>query len=170
MTSADTAASPSTRADALSVARRIAPTLFATTLFVSALLLFAVQPMFTKIILPKLGGAPSVSSVAMVVFQTFLFIGYVYAHVIARTLTPARAAIVHLSFLTLVAVTLPLGIAKGFNVPPADGAHPLARRPVRRFDRRSVHRPFGYGAALTKLVRDVRSLTGSKSVRALRRF
>ena len=124
MTSADTAASPSTRADALSVARRIAPTLFATTLFVSALLLFAVQPMFTKIVLPKLGGAPSVWSVAMVVFQTFLFIGYVYAHVIARTLTPARAAIVHLSFLTLVAVTLPLGIAKGFNVPPADGVMP----------------------------------------------
>lgn len=93
--------------------------LFATTLFVSALLLFAVQPMFTKMVLPKLGGAPSVWSVAMVAFQAFLFIGYVYAHVIARALTPARAAIVHLLGLAIVAMTLPLGIAKGFSVPPA---------------------------------------------------
>jgi hypothetical protein len=110
-----------TAAYALPFARRIAPMLFATTLFVSALLLFAVQPMFTKMVLPKLGGAPSVWSVAMVSFQAFLFIGYAYAHIIARMLTPARAAIVHLLYLALIAVTLPLGIAKGFSVPPADG-------------------------------------------------
>ena len=81
-----------TTAYALPFARRIAPMLFATTLFVSALLLFAVQPMFTKMVLPKLGGAPSVWSVAMVSFQAFLFIVYAYAHIIARMLTPARAA------------------------------------------------------------------------------
>ena len=120
MTSMDKVARHTT-ADALPFARRIAPMLFATTLFVSALLLFAVQPMFTKMVLPKLGGAPSVWSVAMVSFQAFLFIGYAYAHIIARTLTPARAAIVHLLYLALIAVTLPLGIAKGFSVPPADG-------------------------------------------------
>jgi hypothetical protein len=121
MTSTDAAATLSTPEAALPLARRIAPMLYATTLFVSALLLFAVQPMFTKMVLPKLGGAPSVWSVAMVAFQAFLFIGYVYAHIIARALPPARAAIVHLLFLALVAVTLPLGIAKGFSVPPADG-------------------------------------------------
>ena len=55
----------------------------------------------------------------MVAFQAFLFIGYVYAHVIARALTPARAAIVHLLCLAIVATTLPLGIAKGFSVPPS---------------------------------------------------
>ena len=121
MTSIDTAATPSTPETALPHAQRIAPILFATTLFVSALLLFVIQPMFTKMVLPKLGGAPSVWSVAMVSFQGFLFIGYVYAHVMARMLTPTLAAIVHLLLLAFVAMTLPLGIAKGFSTPPADG-------------------------------------------------
>ena len=60
--------------------------LFAVTLFASALLLFAVQPMFTKMVLPSLGGAPSVWSVAMVFFQAALLVGYAYAHLLARTL------------------------------------------------------------------------------------
>jgi len=51
-------------------------------LFVSAILLFSVQPMFTKMILPRLGGAPAVWSVAMVFFQTALLIGYAYAHLL----------------------------------------------------------------------------------------
>jgi predicted O-methyltransferase YrrM len=101
--------------------RRFTPALFAATLFVSALLLFAIQPMFTKMVLPRLGGSPSVWSIAMVAFQTFLFIGYVYAHLLTRALSPRRAALVHLAFLALVASSLPLGIAKGFDVPPADG-------------------------------------------------
>src|ERR1700675_2994605 len=120
MTSFDTAKPPmSVAAPVFPFARRLTPALFAATMFLSALLLFAVQPMFTKMVLPKLGGAPSVWSVAMVAFQAFLFIGYVYAHVIARALTPARAAVVHLLGLAIVAMTLPLGIAKGFSVPPA---------------------------------------------------
>jgi hypothetical protein len=121
MTSIDTAATPSTPETALPHAQRIAPILFAATLFVSALLLFVIQPMFTKMVLPKLGGAPSVWSVAMVSFQGFLFIGYVYAHVMTRTLTPTLAAIVHLLLLAFVAMMLPLGIAKSFSVPPVDG-------------------------------------------------
>ena len=55
-------------------ALRFAPALFAATLFASALLLFAVQPMFTKMVLPMLGGAPSVWSVAMVFFQAALLV------------------------------------------------------------------------------------------------
>src|ERR1700749_340303 len=97
---------------------RVAPALFAATLFVSALLLFAVQPMFTKMVLPRLGGSPSVWSVAMVAFQTFLFIGYFSAHVLTRALPPRAAAFLHLGFLALVAALLPLGIASGFDVPP----------------------------------------------------
>ena len=65
---------------------RLALPLFAVTLFASALLLFAVQPMFTKMVLPILGGAPSVWSVAMVFFQAALLVGYAYAHLLARTL------------------------------------------------------------------------------------
>ena len=55
-------------------AARLALPLFAVTLFGSALLLFAVQPMFTKMVLPILGGAPSVWSVAMVFFQAALLV------------------------------------------------------------------------------------------------
>ena len=97
------------------------PALYAATLFTSALLLFAVQPMFTKMVLPRLGGSPSVWSVAMVGFQTFLFVGYVYAHLVTRLLTTGKAALLHLAFLSLIALTLPLGIASGFSVPPTDG-------------------------------------------------
>lgn len=122
MASLDTAAALSRpAAAALPRAAGRTPALFAATLFVSALLLFAIQPMFTKMVLPRLGGSPSVWSVAMTAFQAFLFIGYVYAHVLVRSLTPQRAAIVHLGFLALVAVSLPLGIAKGFEVPPSSG-------------------------------------------------
>ena len=92
--------------------------LYAATLFLSALLIFAIQPMFTKMVLPKLGGSPSVWSVAMVVFQVALFVGYVYAHLLARALKPAWAALLHLAFLTLVTLTLPFGIAQGFGVAP----------------------------------------------------
>src|SRR5689334_13223512 len=114
MTSLDTAATSSRSAAAmLARAAGRTPALFAETLFVSALLLFAVQPMFPKMVLPRLGGSPSVWSVAMAAFQAFLFIGYVYAHVLVRTLTPQRAAMVHLGFLALVALCLPLGIANG---------------------------------------------------------
>jgi len=105
----------------LAAARRGTLALYAATLFLSALLIFAIQPMFTKMVLPRLGGSPQVWSVAMVVFQAALFVGYVYAHVLARLLKPAGAAFVHFVFLALVAVGLPLGIAKGFGAPPEQG-------------------------------------------------
>jgi spermidine synthase len=100
---------------------RAAPALFAVTLFSSALLLFAVQPMFAKMVLPILGGSPSVWSVAMVFFQGALLIGYGYAHLLARTLAPGQAALVHLAILGAAALTLPIGIAVGFGAPPSSG-------------------------------------------------
>src|SRR3954452_13545227 len=74
---------------------RFAPALYPAALFLSALLLFAVQPMFTKMVLPRIGGAAGVWSVAMVFFQAALLLGYAYAHLLSRTLSPARAGIVH---------------------------------------------------------------------------
>lgn len=120
MTSLEAAPSR-TDAAALRLGRRTAPALFSATLFVSAMLLFAVQPMFTKMVLPRLGGSPSVWSVAMVAFQTFLFAGYLYAHLLARLLRPAQAAVLHLAFLALVGLTLPLGVTAGFAAPPGEG-------------------------------------------------
>jgi hypothetical protein len=62
------------------VAGRVQVAVFTATLFLSAALLFGIQPMFTKMVLPRLGGSPSVWSVAMVFFQTALLAGYLYAH------------------------------------------------------------------------------------------
>ena len=101
-------------------ALRLAPALYAATLFLSALLLFAVQPMFTKMVLPRLGGAPTVWSVAMVFFQAALLAGYAYAHVLVRSLPLGAGALVHLGVLALAAATLPIGVAHGFGAPPTD--------------------------------------------------
>jgi len=77
--------------------------------------------MFTKMVLPMLGGAPAVWSVAMVFFQGALLIGYAYAHLLARTLNVAQGALVHLAVLAAAALTLPIGIAHGFDAPPSTG-------------------------------------------------
>src|SRR5215471_11320659 len=99
---------------------QLAPVLYATTLFTSAVLLFAVQPMFTKMLLPRLGGAPAVWSVAIVVFQAALLVGYAYAHLLAR-MRPAHAAFVHLVLLAIASVSLPIGVIGGFGLPPESG-------------------------------------------------
>ena len=91
---------------------RAAPALFALTLFLSALLLFAVQPMFTKMVLPRLGGAPAVWSVAMVFFQAALLVGYAYAHLLIRFLPLGIGAVVHLGVLAAAAMAMPIGIAQ----------------------------------------------------------
>ena len=54
--------------------------LFSTTLFLSAFLLFSLQPMFAKMVLPRLGGTPAVWNTCMVFFQAALLAGYGYAH------------------------------------------------------------------------------------------
>jgi hypothetical protein len=101
---------------------RLLPLLYGLTLFVSALLLFSIQPMFAKMVLPKLGGAPAVWSVAMVFFQTTLLAGYAYAHVLNRTLRSRRAAMLHLVLVGVTAIALPIAVAPGWSAPPPDGA------------------------------------------------
>ena len=103
------------------VAHRLMPLLYAVTLFVSALLLFSIQPMFAKMVLPKLGGAPAVWSVAMVFFQTVLLAGYAYAHLLNRLLPPRWAAAFHLALLGVTSTMLPIAIAAGWNAPPSVG-------------------------------------------------
>ena len=72
---------PSAVTDQPSVARnRMVLVVYTAAIFVSALLLFSVQPLFTKMVLPQLGGSPAVWSVAMVFFQSLLLGGYAYAH------------------------------------------------------------------------------------------
>jgi len=101
---------------------RFALPVFAIGIFLSAFLLFSVQPLFTKMVLPKLGGAPGVWSVAMVFFQAVLLLGYLYAHGLTRWLAPRHAIAVHLALIVLVAcVALPIGLAPGWGRPPVEG-------------------------------------------------
>lgn len=95
--------------------------LTAVTLFVSAFLLFSVQPFFAKMVLPRLGGTPAVWSVAMVFFQTVLLAGYGYAHVLSRYLSLKTAVIVHVVVLLIALVALPIAIPESWQRPPADG-------------------------------------------------
>ncbi|MDQ0474826.1 fused MFS/spermidine synthase [Labrys wisconsinensis] len=94
---------------------------FAATLFLSAFLLFSVQPMFTKMVLPRLGGTPAVWSVAMVVFQGLLLLGYLYAHLSARYLSVRAGALVHLALIAgTFALALPIGVSDRLGRPGAD--------------------------------------------------
>src|SRR6266567_5507428 len=94
---------------------------YAAAIFLSAALLFAVQPMFTKMVLPRLGGAPAVWSVAMVFFQAALLAGYGYAHLLTRYAPGRTSVIIHLAVMTAACLFLPLAIANGWGRPPAVG-------------------------------------------------
>src|SRR6478672_10716081 len=98
---------------------------FAAAIFLSAALLFAVQPMFTKMVLPRLGGSPSVWSVAMVFFQAVLLAGYAYAHALTTYLPGKRSVIVHLVVMIAATLFLPLAIASWWSRPPADATAAL---------------------------------------------
>ena len=84
--------------------------LYALTLFAGATLLFVMQPMVGKMILPLLGGTPAVWSTCMVFFQAALLGGYTYAHLSTTKLRLSRQVVLHLVVLALPLAILPLGI------------------------------------------------------------
>src|SRR6202012_292630 len=94
---------------------------YTAAIFVSALLLFSVQPLFTKMVLPRLGGSPAVWSVAMVFFQSLLLAGYAYAHYLMRLKSRTSPVAIHLALLVIALLSLPLSIASGWGEPPASG-------------------------------------------------
>jgi hypothetical protein len=98
---------------------------YTAAVFLSAALLFGVQPMFTRMVLPQLGGSPSVWSVAMVFFQSMLLAGYAYAHVLTNLRNRYTAVGIHLVLLLAAALTLPLAIAQGWGNPPGTAAAPF---------------------------------------------
>ncbi|RZJ40696.1 MAG: spermidine synthase, partial [Brevundimonas sp.] len=91
-------------------ADRLTPFLFALAIFTSASLVFVVQPMVTKLVLPMLGGSPSVWNTAMVFFQAALLAGYAYAHAVQRIGSIKTQVAIHLVLLTAAALFLPLHI------------------------------------------------------------
>src|SRR3974390_2627006 len=100
---------------------RVILLLYTAAIFVSALLLFSVQPLFTKMVLPRLGGSPAVWSVAMVFFQSLLLAGYVYAHLLMQIKNRVIPAAIHLGLLVFALLSLPLSIASGWGEPPTSG-------------------------------------------------
>lgn len=82
--------------------------LFAATVFLSAFLLFQIQPIAAKMILPWFGGSSSVWSVCLVFFQAGLLLGYAYVHWLHEKLPPRRQALVHAGLLLLSLATLPV--------------------------------------------------------------
>ncbi len=82
--------------------------LYATAIFLGAFLLFLVQPIIAKQILPWFGGSAAVWATCMVFFQMVLLIGYAYADFTTRRLTPKRQAILHVTLLVLSLLMLPI--------------------------------------------------------------
>src|SRR6201995_5563335 len=104
-----------------SARNRLVLATYTAAIFVSALLLFSVQPLFTRMVLPRLGGSPAVWAVAMVFFQSLLLAGYAYAHSLMRIRNRAIPVVVHLVLLVIALLTLPLSIASGWGEPPSSG-------------------------------------------------
>ena len=99
--------------------------LFAATVFTSAFLLFLVQPIIAKQILPWFGGNASVWTVCMVFFQLVLLGGYAYADALVRRLAPRTQAIVHTALLVASLAFLPILASESWK--PSPDTEPTAR-------------------------------------------
>jgi SAM-dependent methyltransferase len=96
--------------------------LYAVTIFVSAFLLFLLQPITAKQILPWFGGSAAVWTTCLVFFQTTLLLGYAYADAVCRRLSPKAQASLHVALLALSCVLLP--IVPGSQWKPVGGENP----------------------------------------------
>jgi SAM-dependent methyltransferase len=92
---------------------------FTATTFLSALLLFSVQPMFAKMVLPLLGGSPSVWAVALCFFQGALLAGYCYAHLLMARVPAAITGYVHLALCAVALLFLPIALPQSWAEPPS---------------------------------------------------
>lgn len=100
-----------------SAGRRGIVALFTGTMLVGAFLVFSIQPLFARLVLPLLGGSPAVWNTAMVFFQGALLAGYGYAHLTSRWLRPRRQIALHLGLLALASISLPVAIDPAWAPP-----------------------------------------------------
>ncbi|HEV7930490.1 MAG TPA: hypothetical protein VGP12_10225, partial [Nitrosospira sp.] len=98
--------------------------IFALTILVSAYLLFQVQPLISKFILPWFGGSPAVWTTAMLFFQCLLFCGYSYAHLVSRFLSIRQQTLVHMA-LVMSAAYLAAFIIPGEYFKPTGAESPV---------------------------------------------
>ena len=97
---------------------------YALTIFLSAFLLFQVQPIIGKFILPWFGGSPAVWTSCMLFFQVVLLAGYSYAHLIASRLTPRVKTACHVGLLLASLAFLPIAPSESWK--PTDAELPVA--------------------------------------------
>ena len=98
---------------------------FACAVFLSAFLLFQIQPLISRLLLPWFGGSPGVWTTCMLFFQFLLFLGYTYSHLITSRLSLAQQTLMHAFLLT--ATVLPLQILPDPSWKPTDGSTPVPR-------------------------------------------
>jgi hypothetical protein len=96
-------------------ANRLLIFLFTTTVFWAAGLLFVLEPMFAKMILPVFGGSPAVWNTSMVFFQSALFLAYIYSHLVAQR-PPAQSVLIHSIAILTPLLVLPIGIHAAPNL------------------------------------------------------
>ena len=141
-----------------------APAVFALTLFVAAALLFTVEPMVARMVLPRLGGSPAVWTTCVLFFQVSLLAGYGYSHASVSLLGVRRQAVLHLPLLLATLVFLPIS-------PPTNAAFDVLSP---RFEptwgllgwlARSVGLPFVTLAASAPLLQRWFAATGHPSAR-----
>lgn len=113
---------PMTTLDARSDSAPAAPILFAVTVFASAALVFLVEPMVAKMMLPLLGGGPSIWNTSLAFFQGMLLAGYGYAHVLQKVRSLKVQAFAHLGLLVAAGLVLPLHVSGLFGQPSSE--HP----------------------------------------------
>ncbi len=99
--------------------------LYAFTIFLSSFLLFLVQPLIARLILPWFGGTAAVWTTCMLFFQCVLLAGYAYAHATTAKLSPRAQAILHTVLLAAAAATLPILPDPGWK--PEGGGEPISR-------------------------------------------
>ena len=98
---------------------------YGLTIFLSAFLLFQVQPIVGKMILPWFGGSASVWTTCMLFFQLLLLLGYFYSHWIVRQLTPRGQSLLHVALLAISLLVLPIGLNTDWR--PTGAENPTLR-------------------------------------------
>ncbi len=131
--------------------------IYRATVFLGALLLFSIQPLIGKLLLPWFGGSPVVWTTCLAFFQVTLLAGYLYAHGLVRCVSPRRQGLIHLTVLLVAAAALGLQYQTwGAPLLPGDGWKPVdAARPTLRLVTLlglSVGLPFLLLAATSSLV------------------
>src|SRR6202158_4166379 len=99
--------------------------IYAATLFLSSFLLFLLQPLIARQILPWFGGTAAVWTTCMLFFQTLLLAGYAYAHLTNAKLRPRVQALLHIVLLGLACRPLPISPSEAWK--PLGTEEPISR-------------------------------------------